>query len=97
MNYTSVNQASFNLTYSMINVGLVGIPYVAYQAGLPIFMISILLCVIFSIYTTTMVLEMANDVNVRTLEDLAEKAFGPRGFFITCIAQIIFSLLLICM
>jgi amino acid permease len=96
MHYTSVNQAALNLAYSMINVGLVGIPFVAYEAGIPIFAIVIIVFSLISIYTTSIVLEMADDVEVKSLEELGEKAFGPRGYFLTCLLQILFSMLLIC-
>jgi amino acid permease len=95
--YTSQVQAGLNLTYSMINVALVGLPYVAYEAGLPIFIVVVVAFAVISIYTTTILIEMAEDRKVRSLEDLGEKAFGPRGYFTTCFLQILFSLLLICM
>jgi amino acid permease len=96
MHYTSVSQAALNLAYSMINVGLVGIPFVASEAGIPLFAIAVVLFSLVSIYTTSIVLEMADDVEVKSLEELGEKAFGPRGYFITCLLQILFSMLLIC-
>lgn len=97
MHYTSVNQAALNITYSMINVGLVGIPFVAYEAGIPLFAIFVIIFSIVSIYTTSIVLEMADDVKARSLEELGERAFGPRGYFATCLVQILFSILLMCM
>ena len=98
MHYTSVNQAALNITYSMINVGLVGIPFVAYQAGIPLFSLFIFVFSIISVYTTSIVLEMADDVKARSLEELGEKAFvGPSGYIVTCIIQILFSILLMCM
>lgn len=98
MHYTSVNQAALNITYSMINVGLVGIPFVAYQAGIPLFSLFIFVFSIISVYTTSIVLEMADDVKARSLEELGEKAFvGPSGYIVTCIIQILFSMLLMCM
>ena len=81
----------------MINVALVGLPFVAYEAGIPIFIIVVVGFATISVYTTCILIEMSEDKRVRSLEDLGEKAFGPRGYFTTCIMQILFSLLLICM
>lgn len=43
-----------------------------------------------------MVISMANEQRVRTLEDLAQCAFGPNGFILVCAFQMIFSFSLMC-
>jgi hypothetical protein len=44
-----------------------------------------------------MVISMANQQRVRTLEDLTERAFGLKGFFIVSGFQILYSFSLMCM
>lgn len=96
MNYTTVNQAAFNVAYSTINAGLIALPFVAQEAGIPMFVGVMIIVSIISGYTSSMVIAMANEQKVRTLEDLAECAFGVRGFFVVSIFQILFSFSLIC-
>jgi hypothetical protein len=92
INYTTVNQAAMNIACSMINAGLVALPFVAQEAGIPLFFFSMLILSIISAYTSVMVVSMANERRVRTLEDLAECAFGIRGFFVVSVLQLLFSL-----
>lgn len=92
IHYTTVNQAAMNIACSMVNTGLVALPFVAQEAGIPLFVFTMLLLSIISGYTSIMVVSMANEKRVRTLEDLAECAFGIRGFFIVSILQLVFSL-----
>ena len=49
-----------------------------------------------SAYSSVMIVRMANENNVRTLESLSEHAFGPIGFFGVCVCQILFSVTLMC-
>ncbi|RYH32328.1 hypothetical protein EON65_00685, partial [archaeon] len=96
MDYTNVNQTSFNIIYAMINAGLIALPFAAYETGIPLFVFLISFTSLLSAYTSVMVISMANEQKVRTLEDLAECAFGPRGFFAVCFFQILFSFSLMC-
>lgn len=96
VHYTSRNGAILNVVYATINAGLVALPMVTEYSGLPLYIAGICLISIFSGYTTCMVINMANEQGVRTLEDLGEKAFGSKGFIIVCIFEIIFSLSLMC-
>eukprot|EP01039_Chlorochromonas_danica_P005480 gene5480-6032_t len=91
MDYTTVNQTALNIIYSMINAGIISLPYAASQGGIPFYAIIVILISIMSAYTSIMVISMANEQKVRTLEDLAECAFGPRGFFAVSFFQILFS------
>lgn len=96
MDYTTVNQTALNIIYSMINAGLIALPYAASQGGLGLYTLIILTVGLLSAYTSIIVISMANEQKVRTLEDLAECAFGPRGFFAVSFFQMLFSFALIC-
>lgn len=96
VHYTSITQTGFNLTYSMINVGIVGLPFCAYEAGLPLFVVCVIFFTYLSAYISSLLVEMAEDERVRSLEALAEKAFGTRGYFATCFVQLVFSFTVIC-
>lgn len=61
IHYTSRPQAVYHLCYAIINAGIVALPYAAYQSGLPLFVVSILLVGIVSSYTTCIVIAMAED------------------------------------
>lgn len=61
IHYTSRPQAVYSLCYAILNAGIVALPYAAYQAGLPIFTLAILLISLVSGYTTCMVIAMAED------------------------------------
>jgi sodium-coupled neutral amino acid transporter 11 len=96
MNYTSLNQAALNVVYSLMNAGLVALPFVVQEAGIPLFIVVFIVMAILSAYTSIIVIKMANEKRVRTLEDLADCAFGLKGFFLVSICQIIFSFSLMC-
>ena len=96
VHYTSRRKAILNVVYSTFNVGLVALPLVAEFAGIPLFVFAVILVALSSGYTTCMVISMANEQGVRTLEDLAERAFGLKGFVIVCLMEIIFSMSLMC-
>lgn len=91
MDYTSVNQTALNIIYSMINAGLIALPYAASQGGIILYSLLVFIISLMSAYTSIIVISMANEQKVRTLEDLAECAFGPRGFFAVSFFQILFS------
>lgn len=95
--FTSKYQTIVNIIYSLTNVGLVAMPYTCSQTGIPLYIISILVVAIVSGYTNYMVIRMAIEVKVRSLEDLGGKAFGPNGYFIVGSFQILFSFLLMIM
>jgi len=63
IHYTSRPQAINNLCYAILNAGIVALPYAAYQAGLPLFMFSIVLMSLVAGYTTCMVIAMAEDTS----------------------------------
>jgi amino acid permease len=94
--YISVNQAALNITYTIINAGLIAIPFTAYNAGIPLFIAVIVIMSLISYYVAVMVINMAHQKRVRTLEDLAEVCGGPRFFFCVCAAQILFSFSMMC-
>jgi len=96
MKYTSLNQAALNIFYAMINAGLVALPFVAQESGIPLFILGMVVIAILSGYTSIMVISMASEQRVRTLEDLAECAYGKKGFYIVSILQIIFSFSMMC-
>lgn len=94
--YISVNNAALNITYTIINAGLIAIPYTAYSAGLPLFIAVVILMSIISYYVAVMVIDMANQKKVRTLEDLAEVCGGPKFFLTVCAFQVLFSFSMMC-
>lgn len=96
VHYTTITQTALNLTYSMINVGIVMLPSCAYEAGIPLFIACVLFFTALSAYISSLLVEMAEDERVRSLEALSERAFGARGYFVTCIIQLIFSFTIIC-
>lgn len=94
--YTSSRQAFFNLVYSMFNIGFVALPIVAKCLGMPLFVGIILVLSVATAYTSVITVKIANEYDLRTMEDLAEFAFGAKGFYFTCYFQMIFSICLIC-
>jgi hypothetical protein len=96
VHYTSITQTAFNLTYSMINVGIVGLPFCAYEAGIPLYVTCVLFFTTLSSYISSLLVEMAEDEKVRSLEALSERAFGARGYVLTCLMQLTFSFTIIC-
>ncbi len=96
MNYTTLSQAALNIAYATINVGIVALPFIAQESGIALFVVVMILGALVSGYTSVMVISMANQQRVRTLEDLAERAFGLRGFFAVSGFQICYSFCLMC-
>jgi amino acid permease len=96
MHYSSTRTTVTNIVYSVINGGLVLLPFFASQAGIPLYITLVALVSTISCYTSIMVVSMANEKHKRTLEDLAESAFGPKGFLLVCTFQILFSFTLMC-
>lgn len=96
VHYTSRMQAIFNIFYSLVNAGLLSLPFTCSRSGILIFSFSVIFFSIISGYSTCIVVNMANDQKVRTLEDLGDRAFGARGMYIVSAFQIIFSFSLMC-
>lgn len=96
VHYTTIVQTGMNLAYSMINVGIVGLPFCAYEAGIPLFVVSVVMFTFLSAYISSLLVEMAEDERVRSLEALSERAFGARGYFLTGVVQLVFSFTIIC-
>ena len=94
--YISVNNAALNITYTIINAGLIAIPYTTYNAGIPLFIGVVVLMSIISYYVAVMVIDMANQKRVRTLEDLAEVCGGGKLFLLVCAFQVLFSFSMMC-
>lgn len=94
--YISVNQAALNITYTIINAGLIAIPFTAYNAGIPLFVAVVGIMALISYYVAIMVIDMANQKKVRTLEDLAEVCGGPSFFLCVCAFQVLFSFSMMC-
>ena len=94
--YISVNQAALNITYTIINTGLIAIPFTTYNAGIPLFVAVVVIMSIISSYVAVMVISMANQKKVRTLEDLAEICGGAKFFLCVCAFQVMFSFSMMC-
>lgn len=96
VNYITISQAAMNIACSILNVGIVTLPFVAQEVGIPLFVVVMVFIGLIAGYTSVMVVSMANEQRVRTLEDLAESAFGPKGFIAVSVIQIIFSFTMMC-
>lgn len=94
VHYSSQRQAIVNVIHSILNASFVVLPFAACEVGLPLFVVLIVGMSLISAYTSVILIRMANEQEVRTLEGLGEKAFGPKGFFVVCIFQIMFSVTL---
>jgi amino acid permease len=62
---TNILQAVLNVVYSTFNIGVVALPFVAEEAGLPLFITALILISVSSAYTTCMVINMANEHGVK--------------------------------
>lgn len=96
MDYTTKPQAVMNVVYSIINAGIITLPFTAYKSGILVFTAVLVLMALISGYVSVMIICMANEQRVRTLEDLADLAFGPKGYFMVSILQMLFSFTLMC-
>lgn len=96
LHHLSLSQAALNIAYATVNVCIVALPFIAQEAGIALFVPAMTIAALVSAYTSIMVICMASQQRVRTLEDLAERAFGPRGFFAVSVFQILFSVSLMC-
>lgn len=94
VHYTGRYQAIFNIVYALINGGLVGLPYTAAQSGVLVYSVMIVIIGVISAYSAILVIQMASDHKLRTLEDLGERAFGHKGYYIISAFQLIYCLAL---
>ena len=97
MTYTSRKQAIANIIYSTINCGLVALPYSCSQSGIIIYILFIALISLISSYINIIIIAIAKEEKVRSLEELAEITFGATGYFMICLFQILYSILLMVM
>jgi len=104
--YQSRHQAMANIVYGTINAGFVALPYACYEVGVPMYIFCVVLVATIAGYTTTMVIKLASDQSTqaegrvsipRTLEDLAEIAYGFGGYCVVAVLQILLSLTLGCL
>lgn len=58
--YCSKNQAIMSVVYATLNAGLVSLPFVAQQVGIPIFVCAIAVMSLASGYTTCLIIQLAN-------------------------------------
>lgn len=96
MDYMSVNKSAMNLSYAIFNAGLTTIPVAAFQAGMPLYSLAIASVSFVSGYVTVMIIRMANEKRVKTLEDLAEVVGGPRLFLLVSTIQFCLSFTMMC-
>ena len=96
MHYTTRYQSIFNIVYALINAGLLCLPFVASQAGVLLYSFAVVIIGAISAYSSIIVVHMACDHKVRTLEDLGEKAFNVKGMYMTCGLQLLYSVTLMC-
>jgi len=101
-----------NIVYGTINAGFVALPYACYEVGIPVYIFCVITVAVIAGYTTTMVIKLASDQSSqsgaggggggrgsipRTLEDLAEIAYGFSGYCVVATLQILLSLTLGCL
>jgi hypothetical protein len=97
-----------NIVYGTINAGFVALPYACYEVGIPTYIFCVISVAVIAGYTTTMVIKLASDQSTqpgaggrgsipRTLEDLAEVAYGFGGYCVVATLQILLSLTLACL
>lgn len=85
-------QITANILYAMINPILVALPMASYCAGIPIFILTIIVISTISCYTNSLIVSMAVECDVNSYEELCDKAFGIKGYVSICLLQIFYSL-----
>lgn len=95
--YTTTAQATCNVIYSVVNAGMVMLPYAAGASGVGLFVVCVVFSCLLSGYTSVMLVKMAHDRAVHSCEELGELAFGPKGYYILAVMQMCFSSLIIIM
>ena len=83
----------FNLMNSMIGAGVLALPYVLSRSGILPFFITATVVGVATWYSSTLLLDIARETNLNTLEQIAEKAYGKlgRGLAVFAIFQHCFS------
>lgn len=84
-------QITANIMYAMINPILVALPLASYCAGIPIFILTIIVISTISCYTNSLIVSMAVECDVNSYEELGDKAFGIKGYISICLLQIFYS------
>ena len=95
--YKTRTQAIFNLVYATVNACFAALPYVCHETGIPLYVCGILIIGSISGYTSCIIVALAGEQKYprpRSLEDLAELAYGIKGYFIVAIFQIFLSMTL---
>jgi hypothetical protein len=88
-------QSSVNMAYTAMNAAIVALPFACNMLGIPLFILVVGVNALVSYYLSNMVVKMAEDHSLCTLEDLGNQAFGRSGFIVMCLAQMGFSIMLI--
>ncbi len=88
---TSLALAAVNFANGVIGAGIVGLPAAVRQAGLPL---SVLMCVgvaSVSQYTIRLLAQVGTAQGTASYVELAQRAFGPTGFYVTSVFQAAFT------
>ena len=88
---TSMALAAVNFANGVVGAGIVGLPAAMNQAGLPV---GILMCVgvaVVSQYTIRLLAQVGTAQGTSSYLELAQRAFGPAGYFLTSLFQTMFS------
>jgi sodium-coupled neutral amino acid transporter 11 len=89
---TSLALASVNFANGVIGAGIVGLPAAIRQAGLPL---GVLMCVgvaCVSQYTIRLLAQVGTAQGTASYVELAQRAFGPTGFYVTSAFQAAFTI-----
>ena len=88
---TSLALAAVNFANGVVGAGIVGLPAAMNQAGLPV---GILMCVgvaVVSQYTIRLLAQVGTAQGTSSYLELAQRAFGPAGYFLTSLFQTMFA------
>ena len=90
-NKTSIALAAVNFANGVVGAGIVGLPAAIRQAGLPV---GVLMCVgvaSVSQYTIRLLAQVGTAQGTGSYVELAQRAFGPTGFYLTSVFQTCFA------
>lgn len=90
-NKTSIALAAVNFANGVVGAGIVGLPAAIMQAGLPV---GVLMCIgvaSVSQYTIRLLAQVGTAQGTGSYVELAQRAFGPTGFYLTSIFQASFA------
>lgn len=99
-NYLKSSQKSSSLqviaqiVYAMISPILVALPLAVSVAGLPLFVVMLGSISTITAYSNCLIVAMATENNVRTFEELGDRAFGIKGYITICLLQVLYSITL---